>query len=601
MSVAARILAALTCVLSFAVAHAADIASSTATRSALLGGGYQSEKEDLLAQQCVQGTEVFSGSSQATFSFDQALTEQQASEQLGLSAGGRARFGAVETSGSAKFMRSVVSNEYSISAVWLSEYKLPSRKLSAVTRSPIGNSVAGDIERWAETCGDEYVDEIKVGSRLFFSIRIDFTSKERKQSFQSQFSVSGPLYSADASLQQASREYGRDAKITVTALQMGGDVSKLTGIFPNTPEGSTNFVQCGLGDLTQCTKVTQAALTYATDVQRGFPAQLAPGATPGGSPLEYKTARYSQAGIHLQDGYPFLTEIAREARKTLHGDFEREFRRQVLANRLIELGMGKEQLEKVLAQKEIIDSNLAKIADASKICYESVPNCAPTVKALNLSPVDDGAFQLPALPRASFRVLTTSRGVWGREESVAAMTEMLPAPHGAGRRELSAVAPNESASVILLIEGAALRTAQLFFENRGLKTIPLTQEAGSYAEKYGPGRAAVVVETTRNNPGWRDVDLWDERKKLWRGDIPSGDGVFFLVVRDGFGRDTRFDIEYQKWSRIVTSTPNANNGRTATETFEFRNRWWTKNDGGTSVSGEGDWSNSGSATLSGPD
>jgi hypothetical protein len=152
------------------------------------------------------------------------------------------------------------------------------------------------------------------------------------------------------------------------------------------------------------------------------------------------------------------------------------------------------------------------------------------------------------------------------------MTEMLPAPDGPGRRDLSAVAPNESASVILLIEGAALRTAQLFFENRGLKTIPLIQEAGSYAEKYGPDRAAVVVETTRNNPGWRDVDLWDERKKLWRGDIPRGDGVFFLVVRDGFGRDTRFDIEYQNWSRIVKSTPNANNGRTATETFEFRNR-----------------------------
>ena len=507
----------------------------------------------------------------------------------------------MEASGSAKFMRSVVSNEYSVSAVWLSEYKLPSRKLSAVTRSAIGNSVTGNIERWAETCGDEYVDEIKVGARLFFSIRIDFTSKERKQSFESQFSVSGPLYSAEASLQQASREYGKDSKITVTALQMGGDVSKLTGIFPSTAEGNANFVQCSLGDLTQCTKVTQAALAYATDVQRGFPSQLAPGATPGGAPLEYKTAPYTQAGIYLQDGYPFLAEIAREARKRLHGAFEREFARQILANRLIELGMGKEQLEKLLVQKLIIDSNLAKIIDASKVCYESVPNCFPTVTGLVLSPVDDSAFQLPPLPHASYRLLTTSRGVWGRDESITTMMQMLSTPYGPRRRELSAAAPNESASVVLFVEGLALRTAQLFFENRGLKTVPLTKEAGGYPEKYGPGSAAVVVQTTRSNPGWLDIDLWDERKKLWRGDITIGDGIFYLVVRDAFGRDTRFDIEYQKWSRTVASTPNLNNGRTATEAFEFRNRWWTTNGGGTSVLGEGDWSNTGSATLSGPD
>ncbi len=577
---------------------AASISSATAYRSALIGAGYQTEKESLSAQPCLKGITVPSGGSLATFNFDQTLSEKQASDQLGLSAGGRARFGAVETTGSANFMRNAVSNEYSISSVWLSEYKLPADKLSDISYSEIGHQVKTDITRWSETCGDEYVDEISKGARLFFSIRVDFSSKERKQQFEAKFSISGPLYSAEANLQQASREFGRDVKITVTGLQMGGDVSKLTGIFPNTAEGRANFVQCGLGDLSLCAQVIHSALAYAADVEKGFPSQLKPGAIPGGAPLEYKTAKYSAAGIYLQDGYPFLTDVAREARKRLHIYFENEFRHAVLIDRLIEFGLGDAQLAKVATQRKIVQANLAKITDASRVCYESTEKCLSAVEGLNLAKVDDIALALPALATADYRLITTVSGILSREDSVKIMLKELPTLYGPRRVSLLNAIPGSETSIALVIYGQALKTADLFFENRRLKTFSLERNNESFTEKYGDGYVAIIIQSTRSIIGWLDIDLNEERRKMWIKDVPKGDGTFFLLVRDAFGRQNRFDIEYQKWSRAVENKAGDNPLKIEHVNYAFRNRWWNFPGSGTLLSGDGPWTNTGTAEIS---
>ncbi|HEX7678330.1 MAG TPA: hypothetical protein VF713_09410, partial [Thermoanaerobaculia bacterium] len=153
-------------------AVASDVDASTANRTAVIGTGYQSEKQ-LMSGKCLDASTTWTGQPTSTFNFSQSLTEQQASNELGVSLGGRARFGVVETSATANFMRSAVSNKYSVSAVWLSDYRLPTQKLLAQPNSqllsPVGRAVDGNDERWAETCGDEYVEEITKGAKLFFS------------------------------------------------------------------------------------------------------------------------------------------------------------------------------------------------------------------------------------------------------------------------------------------------------------------------------------------------------------------------------------------------------------------------------------------------
>lgn len=617
-----------------AVCSAADIIAATSSRQAILGSAYNSKKQEFAGQSCIAGNSVPTGTATGTFSFDQSLSESQASQQLGFGAGGRARFGAVEASASAQFMRNAASSAYSLSSVWVSEYKLPTQKLNAPKPNEIGRALAQNGDRWVETCGDEYVGEITYGARLFFSIRVDFSSTEEKQSFQAQFALSGPLFSANANLQQASQQFSKNAKVTVSALQFGGDVSKVTGLFADGDAGRAGFVQCTLGSFSSCADVISAALKYATSTTTGFPSQIAPGAKPGAAPLLYKTIEYKAAGIYPSK-YPFLDQANQQARERLHGFFEKQFSLSVLTDRIISIGLSPDKLKDLLVLRQVIDKNIASILNASKTCYESPLQCVGAVQQLSMAAVNESLLVLPALPTAEYRLVTTTKGVWSREESVKVMMASMVdvksmyddcAKKNPGRslsrdtcadllvvsssqrstsstvkgvstksdtfetvrtqpESLNKVAGNEGASVALQIIGVALREAALYFENRLIKKIPLTRESGTYPDKISFDRALIIVQTNRGNPGWLDVDL-DAARSESVAEMPKADGIFYINVTDGFGRTTRFDVEYSKWEHVETTGDGTTQLK---ETWIRRNRWWATKSDGTKVTGAGDW------------
>jgi hypothetical protein len=570
-------------------ALATDVAANTANRDADLGSAYQSEKELFVGQSCVVGNTSSTGAPISTFSFDQSLTESQASNELGFDVGGRARFGVVEASASSRFMRGSVSNQYSVSAVWLSEYRLPTQRLSTVQKNDIGNAVYENHERWAETCGDEYVEEITKGAKLFFSIRVDFGSAEQKQQFEAKFQISGPLYSANADLSTASKQFSQNVKITVSALQIGGDVSKITGLFDNTGTGQTGFIQCTLGDFSKCAQVISAAIGYATDTVHGFPSQIAPGAMPGPASLTYRTAKYSAAGIYLSN-YPYLDQANQEARGRLQSDFEKQFSLQVLADRLLDEGMGDKQ-ESLKKQRDKIDFNISKILETSKTCYTTPLHCTDAVTSLQLETIDESLFVLPPLPAASFRVMTASKGIWSRQDSCDYMNKTISfeitLPLTNIKRpvtrfhNMSDFDPKEGASVILLVEGQSLKQAEFRFENQLISTIPLIDNGGAYPGKIVGDQAAIVLETNRKNPGWQDVDIQQSQYSFEDKDLPEADGVFYILVKDAFGRSTRFDLEYAKWSQTKVT---AEDGEVTTyRKGSTRTRWWDPDGNGLSL------------------
>lgn len=614
------------------------IVASTANRTAVLGSAYRSEREGLIGQSCVTGTHDTTGTPTSSFNFTQELSEREASSELGFGAGGRARFGVVEASASARFMRASTSTAYSVSAVWLSDYRLPVEKLTGDAKlSPIGNSVRADDDRWAQTCGDEFVTEIVRGGKLFFSIRVDFSSAESKQSFESRFKVSGPLFDVEGDLKTASKEFSKDTHVTVNALQVGGDVSKLTAIFPSNVEGRAGFVQCTLGAFDKCADFIGSAIQYATDTQHGFPSQF----TTRLADLEYRTAPYTSVGV-FPNNYPGLTEAIAESRKRLHEIFEEQLKDEVLADRLLELPLEAVRHQRISAARDIIAANLDAILVASRTCYDTPGDCPRTVNALHTTDFDSSALTLPPLPVVSMRLFTTSAGLLSRAASLrqTVPTQVVPAdvsPAIAERlkalsetignisveRSLSVacvIAPNpppcgDSArtltgrarrledlrdsvvggevSAVLYVDGVGLKDARLFFENQELKIIPLTFQAGGFPNKYSPTSAFIVIATTRSNPGWRDVDMEAESKKLMRNSMPKADGAFYVLIEDQFGRSVRADLAYFSWKFTQTDRPN----NRVFEDFRYtwRQRWWDPATNGTMLDGTDPWSESGYA------
>jgi hypothetical protein len=51
----------------------------------------------------------------------------------------------------------------------------------------------------------------------------------------------------------------------------------------------------------------------------------------------------------------------------------------------------------------------------------------------------------------------------------------------------------------------------------------------------------LVVDSTRNIPGWRDIDRDKERRVLFEKDLTNAEGRFYVRIVDGFGRETPFN------------------------------------------------------------
>ncbi len=149
---------------------------------------------------------------------------------------------------------------------------------------------------------------------------------------------------------------------------------------------------------------------------------------------------------------------------------------------------------------------------------------------------------------------------------------------------LKTIASDEGASVVLNISGVALREASLYFDNKFIRKIPLTRDLNAYPDKISADHALIVVQTTRGNPGWLDVDIDAERAGLH--DMLSADGIFYISALDGFGRTTIFDIEYEKWERTEIMI---NGQPSSVEKYTRRNRWWDPSTSGTKVTAPGTW------------
>jgi hypothetical protein len=588
MKLASRIFAILWAALLYCPAKAADINAITSSKNALIGSAYRSDRQDFPGEGCVAGDTVSSGTSTSNFTFQNSISETQASKELGLQAGGRARFGVIEASLSANFLQNSVSSAYSVSAIWLSDYVLPTDKLTRTHPSDIGEALVKNFERWKTTCGDEAVVEITRGAKLFFSIRIDFKSKEQKQAFEARFSISGPLASANATLKQATRDFSRDTQITISGFQQGGDVSKLTGVFNNNAQGITNFVQCTLGDLEKCQAVVGSALSYASDTANGFPSQIAPGAKPGGAPLVYRTSPYKDLGIYLGD-YPFLAEVIQQSRASLQEAFERQFKYFILIRRLSTFGLNRDRAQLLDQQRAIVDTNVTNVLATSKVCYETPEECPTAVMKLKLGLIDETALELPPLPVASYRILTPEEGLWPRDRSVGAMQSAYKTAqlHSALSNVISNLTPNGIASAVLSISGVGLRDANFKFEDTAIKSVPLTVAGGLSPEKHGEDSAMIVVDTTRGNPGWRDVSLPEELRKL-QEKITKADGIFYFSVHDEFGRETRFDFQYVRWdaprcfeSQGQSDTDLPKGTSITTRSHDYRNMLWDSETNGT--------------------
>jgi Leucine-rich repeat (LRR) protein len=362
------------------------VITSSDKLSAELGAGYNSEAE-MFTGKCVTGEPVYVGKQESNLDFSQSISQKQLSKELGIAAGGRARMGATTYSASAKFMKSSKTNSFSISSIYTGNYSFRQRKLKDPTLNAVGKKLMNNPERFQNTCGDNFSHKQSLGAKIFFSITIDFTSKKAKQAFEANFSMSGPMVSASASLKKAKNSFSKDTKVTVSALQIGGDISKISDIFYSADNnGPKDFVSCSFGDLVKCENVLANAIKYATDTKVGFPSQIKPDSDPLSAigPAVLKTYAYS---YELMGEYinfsPALTRSIKKTRKSLNTLFESVFSQHNTTYSMINNGtvrLSPKQRNRFVKMETNLYDQFYSLAEGIEECYDSPLECAGIYK-----------------------------------------------------------------------------------------------------------------------------------------------------------------------------------------------------------------------------
>lgn len=154
-----------------------EIQSASRTEKAVLGEGYNL-KEEVFAGECVLGTPQYVGTQEANINFQRSMSTTELADSLGFSIGGKARYGLISASMSAKFASESFSSDYSEIMIYSARYKFKNAKLNYTGLTPVGERAKGSSadsnfvwENWEKTCGHEYVEQITLGASLCISKR----------------------------------------------------------------------------------------------------------------------------------------------------------------------------------------------------------------------------------------------------------------------------------------------------------------------------------------------------------------------------------------------------------------------------------------------
>ena len=383
--------------------------SSAQSSQAVLGMGYNTI-EERFAGDCVSGTTEYAGAPEGSVNFDRSLSSTETSNSLGFAIGGKARYGAISGSAAAKFASESASNDYSEVTVYSAEYSFKNAKLRYNGLTDVGKAARQGNrefvwENWEKSCGHEYVQQIKLGAKIMISAKVEFATKEDKEAFSSEFKIKGPAFSASGELNKASQRFGKTASVSIRAYQLGGDVSRLSGVFGQGSEARVDadgrqvhaLLVCSMDRIDACMRVLNSALTYATDLKDpdSFPNQIKPiydPTRPGGlAELAYITKPWSDLAFYPPP--PLIADAVKTARGELSRLFEEQLKRR---NRVIALISGPfrlspRQTESAEKAEAIVADNFTEIFNAAMVCYTDVERCVAraTETTKNLKAIDD--------------------------------------------------------------------------------------------------------------------------------------------------------------------------------------------------------------------
>ena len=346
--------------------------------AAILGSGFD-KTSGAFTKACVTGTGSRVGPSSASLTLSRVTTLSSLESSMGFAGDLKARYAVAGGTLAGSFAQSAKEDAYSDVFAFQANYNLGFDRFpdSGVVLTDIGKR-ARDAGTWSSVCGDEYVDQIQKGARLYFLYRIDFASRIDKEKFNAaaRFDGSFGLLDIDASVQaaNASNKYLRRATIHVEAFQLGGDPGKLTTLLAAPRrvllgKTASAAADCSLDRMDACQQMLRNALSYASG---SFASQLA---ASQGTDVNYITKPYS--ALALPNPPREVSATLKDARAVVSQRFDALLMARTRVRRLIgslsRFHVGSDQEAELKRWESKLTTDLSFVlTEAIPACYDNI-------------------------------------------------------------------------------------------------------------------------------------------------------------------------------------------------------------------------------------
>ncbi|MCF6441565.1 internalin [Pseudoalteromonas luteoviolacea] len=347
---------------------ASDVSSSNLSGSVIsglindhvaIGTAYDSQKKRFLNVQPVSGVvdETF-GNTELKFktgidmSYDDMLNTLNGSVDVDVN------FPVVRVSAGASLAKEMASSTYSSSYTFSAASTpkkrlfLPKNQNQGFVLSQVGNDIANNHQTKLQTLvGDEFVTGVEYGANVLVNLKIDYGSNKDKSDIGGYLDVDlyGGVFNVGGQLRYLKDETKSSVKITVRAVQQGGDPKQLLSIIPN------NIITCSLDNPKPCFDMFYEAVKYA---KTGFNSQL--NSLSDYNVVRYYTTRYENSSLALRGLVPEY-QIVRNATKWLTTELEDDFKQAILDEQRAD---------------KLLNSYYAYLPETQRIAVERIKNLA---------------------------------------------------------------------------------------------------------------------------------------------------------------------------------------------------------------------------------
>ncbi|MFC3033641.1 internalin [Pseudoalteromonas fenneropenaei] len=253
-----------TCAMSASYAATPNHTSGSELDTLSLGTAYHTEKEGYFALQSVLGqVDESYGNTEMDFVVGVDMSYTQLSNMLDGNLGAALDVPVIKVGVGASYAKQNAADNYTGTYTLFLSLKPKKRLLVA---DPITgyrpseaalNLVNDNPGDKFNTIGNEFVSALEYGSQVMVTLKFQYKNDEDKVKWGGQLGVDwAGKVSVSGKLQKVDADVKRNIKVTVSALQLGGDPTQLLKVIPN------QLVNCTMENPTPCFEVFKNSIDY---------------------------------------------------------------------------------------------------------------------------------------------------------------------------------------------------------------------------------------------------------------------------------------------------------------------------------------------------